>query len=226
MGHAELASAYRDSSGKRLQDYPRPSVAVDTAVLTVPDAENPQLAVLVVRRDGGHRGGAWQLPGTFLHPGETLADAALRALRIKVRVQGLQPRQLHVFDDPARDDRGWVLSAAHVDVVPAHRVAPALETGARLVPVDQVRRLAFDHDEIVRRAAQAVRHDYADRPDPARLLPVPFTLLDLQRLHEAVLGEPLQKDTFRRRMQSQLVATGGLREGTVGKPAREWKHRA
>ncbi len=225
IGHAELDSAYRDSSGKRLEDYPRPSVAVDTAVLTVPDEVDPQLAVLVVRREGRHRSGAWQLPGTFLHPGERLADAALRALRDKVHVQGLHPRQLHVFDDPARDDRGWVLSAAHVDVVPAHRLIPALEAGARLVPVDEVRRLAFDHDEIVRRATQAVRHDYADQPDPARLLPVPFTLLELQRLHEAVRGAPLQKDTFRRRMQDQLVETGGVREGTVGKPAREWTHR-
>ncbi|MFC7573109.1 hypothetical protein ACFQX8_12205 [Klenkia terrae] len=54
---------YRDSSGKALTDYPRPSVAVDTAVLTVPPVE-ASLDVVLVRADGG-----WALPGTFLHEG-------------------------------------------------------------------------------------------------------------------------------------------------------------
>ena len=31
--------------------------------------------MLLVRRVGHHRHDAWQLPGTFLHAGETLADA-------------------------------------------------------------------------------------------------------------------------------------------------------
>ena len=71
--------------------------------------------VLQVSRTDGP---GWALPGTFLHAGETLADAVNRSLREKANVRGLHPRQLHVFDDPERDDRGWVLSVAHVAVVP------------------------------------------------------------------------------------------------------------
>ena len=54
----------RDSSGKTLADYPRPSVAVDTAVLTV--APGGILQVLQVR-DATKKRDAWALPGTFLH---------------------------------------------------------------------------------------------------------------------------------------------------------------
>ena len=43
---------------------------------------------------------------------------------------GLNPRQLHVFDAPDRDDRGWVLSVAHCDVVPVDRL-PLAERIAR-----------------------------------------------------------------------------------------------
>src|SRR4051794_40670200 len=103
---------YRDTSGRTLADYPRPSVAVDTAVLTLDPEQG--LVVLEVRRP--HEAG-WALPGTFLHEGEVLAQAVDRSLRVKANVRGLHPRQLHVFDDPNRDDRGWVLSVAHVDVV-------------------------------------------------------------------------------------------------------------
>lgn len=212
----------RRSAPKGLEDFPRPSVAVDTAVLTVPGGRNPRLSVLLVRREGTHRQGQWLLPGTFVHPGETLADSVLRSVREKAHVEGLHPRQLRVFDDPHRDDRGWVLSVAHVDVVPPERLAAALEAGSQLVPVDDVTGLAFDHDAIVRMAAQDLRSRYVDHPDPARLLTEPFTLLQLQRLHEAVAGHRLVKDTFRRNMQPHLVETGDLAEGTVGKPARLW----
>lgn len=207
-----------------LEDYPRPSVAVDTAVLTVPQGRRSRLSVLLVRREGTHRHGQWLLPGTFIHPGETLADAVLRSLRDKAGVQGLQPRQLHVFDDPRRDDRGWVLSVAHVDVVPPERLTAALEAGSVLAPVDEVSGLAFDHDAIVRMATDDLRVRYRERPDPDWILPEPFTLFQLQRVHEAVSGSELVKDTFRRNMQPQLVNTGAFAEGTVGKPARLWRH--
>ena len=127
-------NSYRDSSGRSLSDYPRPSVAVDTAVLTLdPDLG---LVVLQVRRDGGT---GWALPGTFLYEGETLADAVDRSLRKKANVRGLHPRQLHVFDDPQRDDRGWVLSVAHVEVVQAERLDSRFSDTTRLVPVDDTR---------------------------------------------------------------------------------------
>ena len=107
---------YRNSHNHPLADYPHPSVAVDTAVLTVPNGG--ALSVLIVRTGDG-----WRLPGTFLHEGERLANAVLRSLQVKAGVTGLSPRQLHVFDDPHRDDRGWVLSVAHLDAVPASHLA-------------------------------------------------------------------------------------------------------
>ena len=73
--------------------------------------------MLLVRRVGKRRLEACQLFWTFLHEGETLAEAARRALRTKVGVEGLELVQLCVLDDPGRDDRGRVLSVAHLDVV-------------------------------------------------------------------------------------------------------------
>lgn len=60
------------------------------------------------------------------------------------------------------------------------------------------------------------RRRYARRPDPSRLLSEPFSLRELRLLHEAVLGEPLVKDTFRRRMEPQLVATDQKSTGVRG----------
>ncbi|MBI1377791.1 MAG: NUDIX domain-containing protein [Frankiales bacterium] len=206
-----------------LTDFPRPSVAVDTAVLTV--APGDVLSVLLVRRPAGMRP-AWALPGTFLHEGERLADAVRRSLRDKAGVTGLSPQQLVVLDDPHRDARGWVLSVAHLETSPYESLAPQLSDGddVRLAPVDSLPRLAFDHAEVVRRAVDALRDQYAEHPDPRRLVPEPFSLAQLRRVHEAVAGRELQRDTFRRLMEPQLRPTGERTAGEVGRPARMFRH--
>lgn len=209
-----------NSSGRTLTDYPRPSVAVDTAVLT-PDPDLG-LAVLQVRRAQGR---GWALPGTFLHEGETLADAVQRSLADKAGVHGLTPRQLHVFDALGRDDRGWVLSVAHVAVVPAVRLSTRFPEAIRLVPVHAPGRLVYDHAEIIALAVDDVRARYAASPDPDRLLGEEFTLRDLRLAHEAIVGDPLQRDTFRRAMEPHLEPTGEKAAVGRGRPAELFRRR-
>ncbi len=223
---------WRDASRKSLADYPHPSVAVDVALLTVTwHGRAGQLAVVLHKPEAGFAAGQWCLPGTFVREDELLAEAALRALRDKVGVSGQHPRQLKVFDALDRDERGRVLSVAHVDVVPevslslsgiAWTLAPI--HGKRARPPGGQRRLPFDHDLIVAEAATWLRSRYSGLADPFRLLGRQFTLSDLQRVHEAVAGEPLVKDTFRRSFSKHLVPTGDERIGTVGRPAAVYRH--
>jgi 8-oxo-dGTP diphosphatase len=216
---------YRDSTGKTLDDYPRPSVAVDTAVLTV--ASGRLQVLLTLTNDAVHSRTAerWRLPGTFLHSEERLADAVRRSLRDKAGVTGLVPRQLEVFDDPIRDNRGWVLSVAHLAAVREDHI-PLIER-TKLVPVDAIGLLEYDHDRIITSAAAQLRADYRLRPDPAQLLPdagldeLPgsFSIRQLRTLHEVVAGETFNRDSFRRAMLPALTATGIWRKGARGKPA-------
>jgi 8-oxo-dGTP diphosphatase len=224
---ANLSSMGNEESS--WDDYWRPSVAADVALLTVVrEGRGKRLAVLLHRAAGGHTAGRWSLPGTFLREGERLVDAALRALRDKAGVAGERPHQLRVFDDPGRDDRGRVLSVAHVDLVSEHRLP--LREDVVLAPVDaemrvelpgRQRRLPYDHDRIVRHAVRWARGVYRAGADPSHLLGETFTLYELRRVHEAVMGHELQKDSFRRAMRHHVVGLGVLDErgSTVGKPA-------
>lgn len=219
---------YRDSDGKALADYPRPSVAVDAAVLTFDPADPAGgLLVLEVLRGDGQ---GWALPGTFLHPGETLARAVKRALRKKARVTGIEPRQLHVFDRPGRDDRGWVLSVGHVATVPIATLADRRPDETRLVRVDAPGKLMFDHEEIIKRAVDDLRTRYDDRPDPDHLLGETFTLRQLRLVHDAVNGQelpPEKLDTFRRNMREYLakVPRSRVSPDGRGRPAQLFRHK-
>ena len=161
----------------------------------------------------------WALPGTFLREGERLADAVRRSLQTKAGVAEVEPHQLHVFDALDRDDRGWVLSVAHWAVVPPERLVSRFVDTTRLVSIDRPGRLIYDHPSIVAAAVSHIRSRYDEQPDPDRLLGETFTMLQLRRVHEAVGGELLDRDAFRRQMKDRLIGTGEMSEGTRGRPA-------
>jgi len=166
------------------------------------------------------------LPGTFLHQGERLADAVTRSLSEKAGVTGGHPAQLAVFDAPDRDERGWVLSVAHLAVIPYAALADALlahPDEVLLAPVSRLEPLPYDHKAIVAAAVRELRTRYADRPDPERLLGPRFTIRELRDVHEAIAGTTLQKDTFRRAMEPHLQGTGTLSSGTVGRPSQRFR---
>jgi 8-oxo-dGTP diphosphatase len=222
---------WRDSSGRTLSEYPHPSVAVDVALLTVVWMERRgTLSVLLHKPVKGFAADQWGLPGVMVQMEELLSDAALRALQEKGGVTGAAPRQLKVFDALDRDERGRVLSVAHVDVVPEVRPAESESqvlapiSGDRAQPPGRQRRLPYDHDLIVSEAVAWARSAYVRRADPFRLLGKEFTLSDLQKVHEAVAGVAFVKDTFRRAFSEYLMPTGGERTGTVGRPAALYRH--
>jgi 8-oxo-dGTP diphosphatase len=207
--------------------YRGPNVAVDVAVLTlIRDADAPvaSLAVLIQNRTQSPRGNV--LPGRFLREGETLGDGLRAALQEKAGLEvgpidaaldhgvaesdSTNPTKAHlvgVFDKPGRDRRSsWSMSLAHYLVLPLDRVNGAK---GEFVPVRRdgsvEPELLFDHDAIVRKAARKLREQYESTPDPENLWTDPeITLPDLQGVHEAVLGESVRVDTFRRRMEALL----------------------
>ena len=216
---------------RSLKSFPRPNVAVDIAVLTVEPATGSlddvgRLNVLVVRRDVEPFG---VLPGRFIRQRRTIKKSVHEVLESKLGLDpgDISPTLLRVFDDPDRDERGWTLSIAHAVTLPAGRVHGC--TG-ELVPIDLSGELAtgetlgYDHNQIVREAVSTMRDRYETAPDPDMLLDGPFTLSELRRLHEAVVGERLRKDTFNRRMSQHLElaydASGNpdVRQ-TIGRPA-------
>lgn len=226
-------------ASSNLDAFPRPGVTVDLAVLTVVDASDaaPQLCLLVQDRTAP---AGRSLPGGFMRERWTVARTIADVLERKVGISPetpVTPHLLRVFDDPARDDRSWVLSVAHSLSLPEGELP-----GARgdLVPVrpdgtlEREPSLLFDHDQIVAAAVTALRERYEIRqryvdvaPDPDGFLPDPFTLHQLRKVHEAVVGEELHKDNFARRMKPFLepVLRDGepvLSDGLRGRPAALW----
>lgn len=179
------------------QDYPQPIVTVDIVLLTLLDQE---LCAALLQRQHPPHAGEWTLPGGWVHTDEdedALASAT-RILKTKAGIESPYLEQLQTFANRHRDSRGWSVSIAYYALVPSQLIT----TTSSLVwrPVDAIRSLPFDHLEILRTAVGRVRSKTRYSSLPVHLMPKTFTLSELQRVYEEVLGSRLDKRSFRRRI--------------------------
>ncbi len=208
--------------------YARPSVTVDVVVFTLQEAD---LEVLLVRRGQRPFAGMWALPGGFVRLDESLDEAARRELHEEAGVGDVFLEQLYTFGDPARDPRTRVITVAYYALVPYEAVAghhagtDATETA--WFSLSALPELAFDHRQIVDYALERLRNKLEYTMVGFRLLPDTFTLSDLQRAYEIILGEELDKRNFRRKILAAdiLEETGELFREGEGRPARLYRYR-
>lgn len=213
-------------------------VAVDVVVLTLIE---DQLHTLLIRRDMAPYQGHWMLPGGVVQANESLAKAAERILSEKAGLSGVYLEQLYTYSEPDRDPRDRAISVAHMALVNHERFLKLQPHGhetaiARLViPWEgeqggsvEVRTsdhtalpLAFDHADMLGLAVKRMRGKLYYTPVGYQLLPPAFTLSQLQRVHEGILGRNLNKDSFRRRMlaSGELEATGASQSEVEHRPA-------
>lgn len=214
-----------------MTEFPSIICTVDIALLTLVD---DVLHVLLLRRDREPFAGSLALPGGYVHAqaDHSAEDAAARVLREKAGIVSPYLEQLATFSGPGRDPRGWSLSVAYCALLPAGLLAV---DGAerQLRPVAKLPALPFDHGRIVDAAVQRVRSKSQYSSLPVYLCGEAFTLPQLQAVYEAVLGEPVNKVSFRRKMEElgMLEAIPGAQtSGGAHRPAqlyrlrREYRH--
>ena len=213
--------------------HPHHAVTVDAVVFGV---EDDDLKVLLVRRGVEPFQGQWALPGGFVGPDEGLDEAARRELREESGADVRHLEQLYTFGDPRRDPRERVITVAYFALVdlPAHRLRAATDaTDAAWFPALAPPALAFDHDHILETAIGRLRAKLGYAPVGFELLPAKFTLTEVQRLYEIILGRPMDKRNFRRKVLALdvLVELDERRSGVAHRAPRlyrfdEDRHRA
>lgn len=171
---------------------------VDVVLLTIKDEG---LMVALRKRDYGPCEGQLALPGGYIHPDAdgSAFDAAMRVIRTKAGLAPPYLEQLSTFAGPKRDPRGWSVSIAHYALVPFDLIEQA-SVNLELVHVDRLQSLPFDHALMVATAVERLRNKSQYSSLPCFLAGPTFTLPQLQRIYELLMGESLNKVSFRRKI--------------------------
>lgn len=205
--------------------YSSLSVTTDIVIFTI---EKGALKVLLITRADKPFKNKLALPGGFLHKGESSYDAALRILKDKAGVSNVYIEQLYTFEGKKRDPRGNILSITYFALVPEGSInlgnagdvqRPFFNT------VKYLPRLSFDHSQIVKYATKRLKYKLEYTSIVYSLLPKYFTLNELQKTYEIVLGKNIDKRNFRKKfLQLNIIKpTNKMLTGTRQRPAQLYR---
>jgi ADP-ribose pyrophosphatase YjhB (NUDIX family) len=180
-----------------------------------------QLKILVLEY---HNTGFFALPGGFVKRNENVDEAAKRGLFERTGLENIYLEQFHTFGNANRTVPGvmrtileangyeigedyWLLdrfvSVAYYALINYNEVDPqpdSLSDSINWYAVDELPPLMMDHHQIVEKALTTLRDNLDKKLVGMNLLPEKFTMKDLQKVYEAVLGEKLRRTTFQRKI--------------------------
>lgn len=198
---------------------------VDVVLLTLQDES---LKVALLKRDREPFKGSFALPGGFIHADEDVdtKDAARRVLKDKAGIDAPYLEQLATFSGPARDPRGWSISVTYYALVSFDVITSIGHPDIKLVSVDKLPKPPFDHRLIIETAVSRLRSKSQYSSLPCYLAGEAFTLPQLQRVYEALMSEPLNKVSFRRKMTEMDMLetiTGQFESSGAHRPAQVYR---
>lgn len=166
------------------------------------------------------------LPGGFIQEDEDLNDAARRVLADRTGLTDIYLEQFYVFGDRNRHDPAplraimeakgativenhWLLGRfvtvgyyALIDFTKAVPIPDSLSDDCAWCDLAHLPPLMLDHQLIVQKALETLRADLDRKLIGFNLLAEAFTMADLQRLYETILGQPLHRSSFQRKLLS------------------------
>lgn len=198
-------------------------VSIDCAIFGFHAGE---LKILLLRWKGTD---GWSLPGGRIYKEESTDDAANRILKERTGLTDIFLQQYYTFGNVNRLTHlskqelmellelalgkdyfhgkisRRVVSIGYFALVEFDQVQATADWYTdefRWWEIAEVPKLLFDHNEMVVRALQALRRQIRNQPVGYNLLPEKFTMPELQRLYETILGKQFDRRNFQKLLMS------------------------
>ncbi|MFD2200703.1 NUDIX hydrolase [Shivajiella indica] len=162
----------------------------------------------------------WSLPGGVIRQNESLDEAAIRVLKERTGMDKIFLRQFYTFGKVQRydtndiqkqlahviDPKLWyqrAISIGYYALVDYEEVFPNpdhLSDECAWWDLSDVPQLLFDHGEILEKALHALRLELSFQPIGLNLLPEKFTMPDMMRMYEAILGKKIDPRNFQKKI--------------------------
>ncbi|HEX7869166.1 MAG TPA: NUDIX domain-containing protein [Chryseobacterium sp.] len=161
----------------------------------------------------------WLLPGGYVKKDEDLDAAAERVLRERAGISDVYLEEFAVFGKKNRsefyfedfDESLWhkqrFISIGYYALYNpdnANLIIDEFSEKCEWIYLSQLSEieLAMDHREIIEKALLTLREKISHKPIGYNLLPEKFTLSELQKLYEAILGKELNRGNFYRKIKN------------------------
>ncbi|WP_304197200.1 NUDIX domain-containing protein [Flavobacterium alvei] len=217
-----------EEKSKKAWEINLPHLSIDCVVFGFQDAS---LKVLVTKMKENN---LWALPGGYVLKTENIKEAANRILQERTGAANIYLQQFRVFSDLNRsegffenfDDTIWhkqrFLSIgfyALVDYSLVNLVIDEISDACEWKAINELPELMMDHRRIFDKALSTLRKQLNHKPIGYNLLPEKFTMPELQKLYEIILGKKLNRGNFYRKILRYdiLIKLDEIRKGGAHK---------
>ncbi len=193
-------------------------VAYDSVVFGFSEG---QLKILLMEY---HNTGLIALPGGFIRTDEDLDEAVRLGLEDRTGITNIYLEQFHTFGNKSRHKpeilqkileangihapkEHWMLQRfisvayyALVDISTVSLQPDVLSDSCTWYEINRLPKLILDHATVIEKALKTLRFNLDNKIKDSNLLPEKFTMKDLQKVYEAILGEELRRTSFQRKM--------------------------
>lgn len=207
---------------EEFKKYDQPAVAVDVIVFSL---TKDSLKVGLHKRGNEPYKNLYSLPGRFVRYDEPVEETAHIALKEKAGIDGQKVylEQLYTFgQETMRDTRIRTISIVYYAVLNLGYNQARDQSTLEWIDVTQLpEEMAFDHKKIVQYAYERLQSKLRWGDLAHSIMPEKFTLTELQRSFEIILGEELDKRNFRKKVTEdpKLVKLNEKRQEGIHRPA-------
>jgi 8-oxo-dGTP diphosphatase len=186
-----------------------PNLSIDCVIFGFHDTVVKVLLVKMKEKN------LWALPGGYILKTENIKEAASRILHQRTGVANIYLQQFRVFSDLNRSEgffeefentiwnKQRFLSVgfyALVDFSTVNLVVDPFSDACEWKSIEELPELMMDHRSIFDKALLTLRKELNYKPIGFNLLPEKFTMPELQKLYEIILGKKLNRGNFFRKM--------------------------
>jgi len=188
--------------------------------------------VLLIKRSNEPYKDMWALVGGALYNNETLEEGMTREIFEKTGIENVELDMFEIFSRVDRSPVQRMIAVGYIGVIDVEKVQILRQTmntsDCDWVPIDLVKELAYDHNEILDEAIQALKQRITKTGILRSLYPNGFTLPELQKTYEAILNKKLDRRNFRKKMLNLgiIYDTGKAKRFEGNKPAKVYKFKA
>lgn len=182
--------------------YPQIKLTVDAIVFGY---NAGKISILLIKRKYEPFKDKWAIPGGFVLEDESLEEAVQRELKEETGVSINYLEQLYTFGALDRDPRGRVVSVAYFGLIHPDGHTLQASTDAELAQwfeIDNLPELSFDHKHILKVAIERLKGKITYEPIGFELLETKFPFSDLEKLYTTLLGRPIDRRNFRKKINN------------------------
>lgn len=193
-----------------------PTLSIDCAIFSFHENELQVLTLKMKDRE------EWGLPGGYVEKTENVDDAAVRILKDRTGTENIYLQQFYTFGNSNRsqtafqdyDDNMWhkqrFISIGYYALAEYKHVKLNIDEFSSIVKWHSIENLPtfmMDHRSILDKALMSLREQLNNHPIGYNLLPEKFTMPELQKLYEGILGKKLNRGNFYRKILRYDILT-------------------